>query len=86
LPPQKDWEANEPASDAGDTFEGRDRGTGELRWTGSRGDLVFGSNSGALAVLLSTAYLCVTVYLRHGLVWATKILTDPFHDVYIYWM
>jgi catalase-peroxidase len=28
-----------------DTFEGRDLATGELRWTGSRVDLVFGSNS-----------------------------------------
>ncbi|AYN37954.1 catalase/peroxidase HPI [Streptomyces dangxiongensis] len=27
------------------TFEGRDAGTGELRWAGSRADLVFGSNS-----------------------------------------
>jgi len=27
------------------TFEGRDRATGELKWTGSRVDLVFGSNS-----------------------------------------
>ncbi|PTX49397.1 catalase-peroxidase [Gemmobacter caeni] len=26
-------------------FEGRDRKTGELRWTGTRADLVFGSNS-----------------------------------------
>ena len=33
-----------PAQDA-ETFEGRDRATGELRWTGSRVDLVFGSNS-----------------------------------------
>jgi catalase-peroxidase len=32
------------ASDDG-VFEGRDRATGELRWTGSRVDLVFGSNS-----------------------------------------
>jgi catalase-peroxidase len=30
---------------AGDGFEGRDRATGELRWTGTRVDLVFGSNS-----------------------------------------
>jgi catalase-peroxidase len=36
------WQAT---SEAEDTFEGRDRGTGELRWTGSRFDLVFGSNS-----------------------------------------
>jgi len=34
-----------PTSEAEDTFEGRDRATGELRWTGSRFDLVFGSNS-----------------------------------------
>ena len=34
-----------PTSEAGDTFEGRDRKTGELRWTGTRVDLIFGSNS-----------------------------------------
>ncbi len=32
------------------TFEGRDRATGELRWTGSRVDLVLGSNSELRAV------------------------------------
>uniref|UniRef100_A0A831U1R5 Catalase-peroxidase n=1 Tax=Geobacter metallireducens TaxID=28232 RepID=A0A831U1R5_GEOME len=35
----------EPTSDAGETFEGRDRKTGELRWTATRVDLIFGSNS-----------------------------------------
>jgi catalase-peroxidase len=35
----------EPTSDAEDTFDGRDRGTGDVKWTGSRVDLVFGSNS-----------------------------------------
>ncbi len=34
-----------PSSEAGDCFEGRDRRTGELRWSGTRVDLVFGSNS-----------------------------------------
>ena len=29
----------------GDTFEGLDRATGELKWTGTRVDLIFGSNS-----------------------------------------
>src|SRR5215472_4199043 len=37
-----EWKA---ASDAKDVFEGRDRKTGALRWTGTRIDLVFGSNS-----------------------------------------
>jgi len=37
-----EWKA---ASDAKDAFEGRDRKTGALKWTGTRVDLVFGSNS-----------------------------------------
>jgi len=35
----------QPVSDARDLFEGRDRTTGELRWTATRVDLIFGSNS-----------------------------------------
>jgi catalase-peroxidase len=34
-----------PTSDTEETFEGRDRATGEVTWTASRVDLVFGSNS-----------------------------------------
>ncbi len=34
-----------PLNETQDTFEGRDRKTGELRWTGTRVDLIFGSNS-----------------------------------------
>jgi len=34
-----------PTSEAADTFEGRDRKTGTVKWTGTRVDLVFGSNS-----------------------------------------
>jgi catalase-peroxidase len=34
-----------PVSDAKDVFEGRDRKTGQVKWTGTRVDLVFGSNS-----------------------------------------
>ena len=37
-----EWKAT---SEAEEEFEGRDRKTGELRWTGDRVDLVFGSNS-----------------------------------------
>jgi len=35
----------EPTSQDATTFEGRDAATGEVKWTGSRADLVFGSNS-----------------------------------------
>jgi catalase-peroxidase len=37
-----EWKA---VSKDADAFEGRDRKTGELKWTGTRVDLVFGSNS-----------------------------------------
>jgi catalase-peroxidase len=39
-----------PTSATAETFEGRDRATGEVKWTGSRVDLVFGSNSELRAV------------------------------------
>ncbi|MFD1588577.1 catalase/peroxidase HPI [Halorientalis brevis] len=44
----------EPVSDSRDVFEGRDRDTGEVKWKGSRVDLVFGSHSRLRA--LSQAY------------------------------
>ncbi|NHE57824.1 catalase/peroxidase HPI [Cyclobacterium plantarum] len=37
-----EWKAN---SDTKETFEGRDRKTGEMKWTATRADLIFGSNS-----------------------------------------
>jgi catalase-peroxidase len=39
-----------------DVFEGRDRSTGELKWTGSRVDLIFGSNSQLRAI--GEVYAC----------------------------
>ena len=39
-----------PTSEDAETFEGHDRATGEVKWTGSRVDLVFGSNSELRAV------------------------------------
>ncbi len=41
------WSA---ASDAQDVLEGRDRKTGELKWTGTRADLIFGSNTELRAI------------------------------------
>ncbi len=40
----------EPTSEDAQTFEGRDRSTGDLRWTGTRVDLVFGANSQLRAI------------------------------------
>lgn len=47
------WKAT---SDAQETFEGRDRSTGEVKWTGTRVDLIFGSNSELRA--LAEVYGC----------------------------
>ncbi|MGP6191577.1 MAG: catalase/peroxidase HPI [Vulcanimicrobiaceae bacterium] len=43
-------------SEAEDEFEGRDRATGEVKWTGTRVDLIFGSNSQLRA--LAEVYAC----------------------------
>jgi len=47
------WSAGSASQDV---FEGRDRKTGELRWTGTRADLIFGSNSELRA--LAEVYAC----------------------------
>jgi catalase-peroxidase len=40
----------QPVSDARDLYEGRDRATGDLKWTGTRVDLIFGSHSQLRAI------------------------------------
>jgi catalase-peroxidase len=45
-----------PTSDAADTFDAHDRKTGEVRWTATRVDLVFGSNSQLRALV--EVYAC----------------------------
>jgi catalase-peroxidase len=45
-----------PTSEEEQTFEGRDRATGELKWTASRVDLIFGSNSELRAI--AEVYAC----------------------------
>ncbi|HEU4975050.1 MAG TPA: catalase/peroxidase HPI [Baekduia sp.] len=47
------WSRTSPE---GEAFEGRDRASGELKWTGTRVDLVFGSNSELRA--LAEVYAC----------------------------
>ena len=47
------WKAT---SEDEDVFEGRDRATGKLKWTGTRVDLIFGSNSQLRA--LAEVYAC----------------------------
>ena len=46
----------QPSSGAAETFNGRDRRTGEIKWTATRVDLIFGSNSELRA--LAEVYAC----------------------------
>jgi len=46
----------QPSSGAAETFNGRDRRTGEIKWTATRVDLIFGSNSDLRA--LAEVYAC----------------------------
>jgi hypothetical protein len=39
---------------------------------------------GASALLFRTVHLFILKDVQTGLVWMTKILTDPFHDIYLY--
>jgi catalase-peroxidase len=71
------WKAT---SDAQDLFEGRDRKTGALKWTGTRVDLIFGSNSQLRA--LAEVYGCEDSLPRfvHDFVaaWAKVMNLDRF--------
>jgi len=40
---------------------------------------------GVAGLLFRTVHLFFLFDVQTGLVWATKILTDPFHDVLLYW-
>jgi hypothetical protein len=39
---------------------------------------------GGVGLVARTLWLCATRSVQTGVVWATKILTDPFHDILIY--
>ncbi|GAA3988599.1 catalase/peroxidase HPI [Allokutzneria multivorans] len=47
---ETEWKPVDGSGSDAETFEGRDRSTGQVKWTGSRVDLVFGSNSELRAV------------------------------------
>ncbi len=40
---------------------------------------------GGAGLLFRTVQLCITQDVQTGLVWMTKILTDPFHDIKLYY-
>ncbi len=72
-----EWHATD---DDSSTFEGRDRGTGAVRWTGSRADLVFGSNAELRAVAEVYASDDATEKFVHDFVaaWDKVMMLDRF--------
>jgi len=71
------WSATGPHQDL---FEGRDRTTGAVRWTGTRVDLIFGSNSELRAV--AEVYACADGHARFvqdfAAAWAKVMELDRF--------
>ena len=70
----------EPTSDTNELYEGRDRNTGEVKWTGSRVDLVFGSNSQLRAICEVYAWADAEEKFVHDFVaaWAKVMDLDRF--------
>ncbi|MGB7544687.1 MAG: catalase/peroxidase HPI, partial [Methanothrix sp.] len=69
-----------PLSEARDLFEGRDRKTGEVRWTATRVDLIFGSNSilRALAEVYASADAQEKFVLDFVAAWTKVMNLDRF--------
>ncbi len=70
------------ASNDGDVFEGRDRVTGDVKWTGTRADLIFGSNSQLRAI--SEVYACddsQQAFVRDFVAAWTKVMNLDRFDV-----
>jgi catalase-peroxidase len=66
----------QPSADGEGVYEGRDRKTGELKWAGTRVDLIFGSHSQLRA--LAEVYACADSQEKflHDFVAAwTKVMT-----------
>ena len=74
-----EWSASAASPDV---FEGRDRGSGAVKWTGTRVDLVFGSNSELRA--LAEVYGCddaEPVFVRDFVAAWAKVMNLDRYDV-----
>ena len=72
----------QPAAPVGDAFEGRDRATNDLKWTATRADLIFGSNSQLRA--LAEVYACAdsqAAFVRDFVAAWTKVMNADRFDL-----
>ncbi len=72
----------QPISDSKDVFEGRDRVTGDVKWTATRVDLIFGSNSQLRALAEAYAQDDAKEQFVHAFVQAwTKVMNLDRYDL-----
>ena len=71
-----------PVSEAREVFEGRDRKTGAVKWTGTRADLIFGSHSQLRA--FAEVYACSdskAAFVRDFVKAWTKVMNADRFDI-----
>jgi catalase-peroxidase len=76
------WQPSRESNGAGTVYEGRDRKTNELKWTGTRVDLIFGSHSQLRA--LAEVYACTDSkekFLKDFVAAWTKVMDHDRFDV-----
>ncbi len=77
-----EWRPSAESNGSGTVYEGRDRKTNEVRWTGTRADLVFGSNSQLRA--LAEVYACTdsqTKFVKDFVAAWNKVMNLDRYDV-----
>ena len=76
------WQPSSESNGSGAVYEGRDRKTNELKWTGTRVDLIFGSHSQLRA--LSEVYACADSqqkFVKDFVAAWTKVMNHDRFDV-----
>jgi catalase-peroxidase len=76
------WQPSRESNGSGTVYEGRDRKTNELKWTGTRVDLIFGSHSQLRA--LAEVYACTDSkekFVRDFVAAWTKVMDHDRFDV-----
>jgi catalase-peroxidase len=76
------WQPSRESNGSGTVYEGRDRKTNELKWTGTRVDLIFGSHSQLRA--LAEVYACTDSkekFVKDFLAAWTKMMDNDRFDV-----
>jgi catalase-peroxidase len=76
------WQPSRESNGSGAVYEGRDRKTNEVKWTGTRVDLIFGSNSQLRA--LAEVYACadsMEKFVRDFLAAWTKVMNNDRFDL-----